>query len=388
MKRLTVVILTLLLVFTTPALAATTASSDFEISAYEFVGYECSESSLTSQETIDYGILLNSSALASNTGLSVNGKVRKEFSVEVQLANGKVINAVDKTSNYSVLSILNAGTYIRLVLKEVGQKNIVYVKIAGYFPVAFDSYNGNWYTNFITAEVAESVSLLASASPDTDHRTFVSTSEVFNETIVETLTLKYLYTWPYSMNDSTGGHFTAKLSIDEKYTTYTHSDNTTTTLSYNSLYVTYAKFKAVTPKGEYIRYVDIDPNAEDVKMGSIYVDFSIGIPKTPLSIGATLPQRVYYNNDYRFSFDYDETDGAAMGICIAFDGNLVNKGQYFDADVTVLTDRAYEVLGSKLFTIKWDYRVVSNGNVSNIEVDYYCVDDVVTKTLLYTLTSA
>lgn len=226
------------------------------------------------------------------------------------------------------------------------------------------------------------------AEEDGISRAYESVTNVFGDIYTETIVLKFSYLWPFGINNSTGGEFSSKLSIESNSTSVKTWDGEVYKLNSSSLYVKDASFRMAMPTGEFINYIQPIYSASSTSGGTIGLDFSVGIPNTPFSITATLPKHIDITSNGIEDFTgYLGTNEYARGVESSFPGRLENSSHFYRAICKVDTHLNYQVLGKKSIQTQWDFLVLSSGNCNGTGVNSYYRADRCSKSLVYELIS-
>ncbi len=379
-------------------------TDDFTISYFE--NYTVEGFSLNAESV--RGIQPNKGARcsSSDTVLSVTGECNKSkpFNVKITINDGAFTDPQELNGNYYVLSVINARTFIRIILKDKVKNDIMYIDIQSWAtkrPV-IDSYNINWYRSFVGGQISTDKEII---SPPNDRNSFYTIERIYStanlilgDVYTETMSVKAVQNCPPVINNSTGGFFIFSLGIGSKQTSYTPYGGNTVYSSGCSLGINQTEFNIAAPVGEY--FSELTTNF----VGSIFnntspftVRVNWTLPYTPLSIAYSYSNTTTYTGYGYFTYPAGSSNkvrqagniwGGSGYWAYAAAPSGAEYGDYFYAKLFVNTDVTNQVLGSKSMSFRWDYHVTGTGINPNygVSVDtpntYAYISNSVTYTLL------
>lgn len=335
----------------------------------------------------------------SNTTLFLNGIIKDTSAdIKISYSNNEIIDTLDTTNNFKVLSILNMEDYIRIILENCGN-NIVYINIPAIETMQnIDNFNQNWYADYVPGKIEE-VPTPVTRATTTDYKfTYTNTTEVMGEKTYEKLVLQAIYEWPDTINSSTGGEFRTSLGILESYTQHTDLAGKTRTWRNCSLRVNKMNVHVATAKGEYVSYARTQFVGKEYKEGEVKLGYALAIPKTNFSISYSYPTvRTFENGDLGYFTYPASNENKVVRTKISFgtqyswiqEESTVHRGQELGekayANFKIETLSKYIQTGRKGFKVEWQYSIYSDGNAHGYGTNWYNTSKTFPNTLYYTL---
>ena len=382
------------------------ASHNISISYFE--NYYSNGSTLSASKSQSMTLRNISKIDITNTSISVMGQGTKgrAFFIFVQINEGSFDTPQDYLGNYDVLSVLDLVSFIRIVLKDKFAPNMLYVDVPmdnSASRAQYGNYNATWYREFVTSDIILEEEIESEPTRNSTASTiklYSSTNNIYGSIVSEYMRIIAIRSYPSSINNQTGGSFYFTLGIKDKWTEYTPYGGSKITTDGCSLGMNCGQINVATPKGEYFS------SMTTYFRGTMYnysnplsFGFNLNIPYTPFSITYTYTHNEDGYGQYYYK-PYPATTHKATQVGNIWDsrgywtynaaGTDEDVGDYFYANLAVDTDTAYQVLGSKSISFKWDYHITGTGisTTYGASVNTPSIFDSITNTVQYTLTAS
>lgn len=408
MKRKMNVILVLVLLFSAMNLAfVAQASTTPRISISCFEDYQIDNGTLSAQKSEMLELQSLSAFSLTEAALHIAGQATRgrAFDISVPIEDGAFLEPAEANGNYDVLSVLDFGTFIRIVLKEANAPNMLYVDVTTTSEerTAYENYNPGWYRAFIGGDIAleeEVISGTARNSTTTTMKLYSSTNNVYGDVWREYIRIIAIQSYPPTINNSTGGTFCFTLGIRDKWTEYTPYGGSTVTTTGSSLGMNCGEINLSTPKGEFFSSMyacfvgEVSNHTNPLSLG-----FNLNIPNTPFSITYSYSNQVEGNGVAFYEPFPASTNKVTQAGNVwkstaywtyAAAGTGEDVGDRFYVEMKVDTFTAYQVFGSKALNYVWDYHITGTGvnKEYGMAVAMPSISDTISGSVTYTLTAA
>ncbi len=355
------------------------AAAPANISISYFENFTIDGESLTATKSEKITVRGETEVTLTATALSVaaQGVKGKTFDISVPICNGAFVNPVDNNGNYDVLSVIDMGEAVRLVLKEKNARNMLYVDVrldSVEKRERYENYNINWYKMFVGGTIVleeETTTEQSRSSTSYTTRLYGTMNNIYGDLYKEYIRIIAMQEYPSTINNSTGGNFLFTLGIQAKWTEYTPYGGNVVITDGCSLGMNCAEINLSTPKGEYFSSMNVEFSGDlNNYQSPISIGFNLDIPATPFSITYSYPYnsngsgRTYYKAFPATSNKVTQTGNTwdAEGF-VAFEAAEAGHdvGDYFHVNMKVDTVTAYQEFGEKYLNFRWDYHIAGRG---------------------------